>query len=352
MNRRTLLKILASICLILIPTGLTIWDRRFNGEYQLGVRWEVVGPIAGALAVLPWLSGMIGKRWYKPTAPSPFIISDKQEDNNTWYSYNSSDTVIVFIHGILSNSRSCWLNMEGEKPVFWPELITSDLRFNNPAIFLAGYYTDIDSGFSGIRNCADEVFSALGRTDEKGHAPVLEKPRIIFVCHSMGGIVARYFLQANYEVFKEKEIGLVLIASPSYGAKLANRLSPIIRFYNHSQANTLMWGSDLLQEYDDQFKELIDKNRIPKLRGIEFYENHFIAAGPFSIFKWKWIPFRTKHVIVTKASAGKYFGAPKLIPNTDHFSCVKPDSIRDSVHVYLYDFMSDNHLLPSSPEMN
>ena len=54
---------------------------------------------------------------------------------------------------------------------------------------------------------------------------------IIFVCHSMGGIVTRYLLEANHHEFGEKNVGLVLIASPSYGAKLANNLNNIIAFF-------------------------------------------------------------------------------------------------------------------------
>ena len=67
-------------------------------------------------------------------------------DNNFWYVYNNSDTVVVFVHGIFSNSRTCWLHTRGGLTVFWPDLIRADHRFEAPSIYLAGYYTAIDAG--------------------------------------------------------------------------------------------------------------------------------------------------------------------------------------------------------------
>jgi hypothetical protein len=31
---------------------------------------------------------------------------------NLWYYYRDADTVLVLVHGILSDIRSCWLNVE------------------------------------------------------------------------------------------------------------------------------------------------------------------------------------------------------------------------------------------------
>jgi hypothetical protein len=61
-------------------------------------------------------------------------------DNNFWYVQNESDKVIVFIHGIFSESKGCWLYEDSSSParVFWPDLILNDVRFNMPSIYLAG----------------------------------------------------------------------------------------------------------------------------------------------------------------------------------------------------------------------
>jgi len=169
---------------------------------------------------------------------------------------------------------------------------------------MGGYYTTIDAGPYEIRNCADEMFRAMNRVDEHGRSPVMTKQHILFVCHSTGGIVARYLLEYYVEQFRNKGIGLLLIASPSYGAKLADKLSLLSRFYNQRLGIQLKWGNWSLRDLDARFKDLVNNRTIPSFIGIEAYENRFI-------FHRKWLPDRS--VVVTEESAGRYFGAAVLL---------------------------------------
>lgn len=261
-------------------------------------------------------------------------------ENNLWYQYNQSETVIAFVHGIFSDSRSCWQHidqLDTNKNQYWPELVRTDPRFNNASIYLGGFYTALDSGPYEIRNCADELFEALNRVDENSRQPVMAKKDIIFVCHSTGGIVLRYILESRYASFAEKNIGLVLIASPSYGSRLANYLSWLARLYNQQLGRQLRWREWNLRDLDARFKNLLNERRIPNLYGIEAQENHFIIHR-----KW----WRNKLVVVTEESAGRYFGAPILLRNTNHFSIVKPNSTRHPAHELLLDFYSKHFKEP------
>ena len=254
--------------------------------------------------------------------------------NNLWHCRQSPETVFVFVHGIFSDSRSCWLyvNPKTKQQVYWPDLLVADPRFNGPSIFLGGYYTDIDAGPYEIRNCADELFRALTRIGVDGQRPVLQYPCIVFVCHSTGGIVVRYLLEKEADRFHDKEVGLVLIASPSYGSALASKLDLLSQFYNQQLGIQLQWGSWSLRDLDARFKDLVHQRlQIPKLRGVEAYENHFILHSRF---------FPNRQVVVTEESAGRYFGAPVLLRNTNHFSSVKPDGITHPAHELLVDFWS------------
>lgn len=259
-------------------------------------------------------------------------IPDKGE-NNLWYCCNESDTVIVFVHGIFSDSRSCWMyedkyNSANNK--YWPEMIIEDNRINEVSIYLAGFYTAIDAGPYEIRNCADEILAAIQRVDANFNPTVLSKKNIIFVCHSTGGIVIRYLLENNHTLFVEKNIGLVLIASPSYGSKLENKLDWLSKFYNQKLGQQLKWGNWSLSDLDDRFKKLLYEKRILNFYGVEGYENRFI------IFKCKWLPFLNDSYVVTKESAGRYFGPPILLKDTDHFSAAKPNDMRHPTHEQLF----------------
>ncbi len=83
-----------------------------------------------------------------------------RDQNNVWYRYNHADAVLIFVHGVLSDSRSCWLYEDmktGQSHCYWPELIASDARFEDIAIYLSGYHTAVDSGDFPIQQCALEI---------------------------------------------------------------------------------------------------------------------------------------------------------------------------------------------------
>jgi hypothetical protein len=69
-------------------------------------------------------------------------------ENNLWYDYTDARLVLVFVHGVLSDSRNCWLRLDDkrEPSVYWPALIKTDKRLPRMAIYLGGYYTAIDAG--------------------------------------------------------------------------------------------------------------------------------------------------------------------------------------------------------------
>jgi hypothetical protein len=250
--------------------------------------------------------------------------------NNFWYYCSNSDLVLVFVHGVLSDSRTCWLRQDKTPPIYWPRLLRTDKRLPPMGVYMGGYYTDVDAGPYEVRNCAQELFDALSRPDDQGRAPVMSKSNIVFVCHSTGGIVARYMLHKERDKFERKRVGLVLIASPSYGSKWADRLGLIAQFYKNSLGIQLRWGNWSLRELDDNFKNLVHRKQIPELLGVEAYENHFIVHRRF-------LPDR--YIVVGKESAGRYFDEPILLRNTNHFTSVKPDSLRHPAHELLVDFM-------------
>ena len=168
----------------------------------------------------------------------------------------------------------------------------------------------------------------------------MNNDRILFVCHSTGGIVVRYALDYYLERFRHKTIGLLLIASPSYGSKWADKLSLISRFYNQHLGMQLEWGNWSLRDLDARFKDLVNNREIPSFIGLEAYENRFILHR-------KWLPDRS--VIVTEESAGRYFGAPVLLRGTDHFSSVKPSDTRHPAHELLVDIWSKFRQLDNTP---
>jgi Alpha/beta hydrolase family len=263
------------------------------------------------------------------------MSSQSTISNNAWYLHCDADTVVIFVHGIFSSSASCWLYQDKSRTIFWPQLLAEDPRIRRISIFLGGYYTGPDSRAYDISACAAELFAALKRIDATDfRRPPMEKRRIIFVCHSTGGIVVRYMLESNHGEFASKEVGLVLIASPSYGSRLADTFKWVSQLYDHKLSAQLAWGNWSIQDLDDRFKNLLARKLIPHLQGAEAYENVFIVRN-------RWLPSR--RYVVEKLSAGRYFAAPRLLRGTDHFSSAKPDSLSHPSHEFLFDFISEKY---------
>jgi hypothetical protein len=276
--------------------------------------------IAAGVCAMASLSRWLGE----PRRPGP-------GENNLWYEDRDSDFAIVFVHGVLSDSRGCWYRSPQDSNTFgtyWPDLLVRDQRFLPYSIYLGGYYTAVDAGRYEIADCAQELFKALGRPGEKSRA-VLSRRSIVFLCHSLGGVVVRYMLESRSPSFAHKNIGLALVASPAYGSELAIRLKFIAEFYHNSLGLQLQWGSWSLKDLDNRFRRLIAEKRIPDLSGVEACENHFI------IHRKLW---PDKRLVVTEESAGRYFGPVTMLRNTDHFTCVKPEASSHPAYEFLQDF--------------
>lgn len=241
--------------------------------------------------------------------------------NNFWELERQGDSVIVFVHGVMSDSRSCWTSAEkNQRSVSWPGLIRLDRRLERYSIFLAGYQTGLDAAQYDIHDCAREVFEALNQRDVHERR-VLDRHRIVFICHSMGGVVARALLKGYWPAFATKIIGLFLVASPTDGSPYANRLAWLTWFYRHRQGQSLRWGSWSLRQIDREFTALRSEARIPALVGREAIEHHFVLHR-------KWLP-PLRPVVEIETFC---FGRPERLPGTDHFSIAKPISIDAPVH--------------------
>jgi pimeloyl-ACP methyl ester carboxylesterase len=261
-------------------------------------------------------------------------------ENNQWFCDRNKKRAIVFVHGILSDSRDCWYREPTDisRGVYWPDLIRDDRRFANYSIYLGGYRTGLDSGGYKVEDCAQELVDALRRPDAKTENLVLKDKSgkghntVVFVCHSMGGIVVRYMLTARPKLFEDTCVALALIASPSLGSAWANRLDLLIKYFKNKQGATLRLKDSILTDLDSRFRILMEDKGIPYLKGREACEESFIL-------KPKWGPGFAP--IVPEQSTGGYFGLVRTLRGTDHFTCVKPSDTSHPSHEFLVDFCRD-----------
>jgi len=124
------------------------------------------------------------------------------------------DTVIVFVHGILGDSVMTW-SPDGGKTTF-PGLLTQDHNFDNADIFVVEYYTEKFGTASSIPELAQEL-----QQDFYAARVFEQHKRVIFVCHSMGGLVVRELLRSNREYIPKVALTF-FYGTPTAGAAIAN----------------------------------------------------------------------------------------------------------------------------------
>jgi pimeloyl-ACP methyl ester carboxylesterase len=106
---------------------------------------------------------------------------------------------IVFIHGI-NSGEDCWRNRNGS---YWPELLKDESELADTGIYIFSYRTGINTGYYSLSDIVDslrEYFIVDG---------LINSTEIIFVCHSMGGIVTRRYLVTQQSDLIERGLKLV-----------------------------------------------------------------------------------------------------------------------------------------------
>jgi pimeloyl-ACP methyl ester carboxylesterase len=251
-----------------------------------------------------------------------------------WVRETDGDTCVIFIHGILSDGERAWMNGNGNS---WPELLAEDISLSDVGIYSFSYRSDLFCRNYSLKDVVDSLREAFGDDD------LWSMRRIIFVCHSMGGIAARRFVVTNQAKFikNSTEIGLFLVASPSLGSRDANALFFIARLGKNSQVAALRFAQSnvWLNDLHDEFRTLKESGNL-RIKGKELVEDEAIIIK-------KLFGFKTQ--IVEPWSAATYFGESYKIPHSNHSSIAKPKDAREPQHRALVRFIREMRNAPMSP---
>lgn len=242
-----------------------------------------------------------------------------------WLRKSKNGLNVVFIHGI-NSSDECWRTKEG---AYWPELLEAEGELGEIGIYLFSYRTGINTGSYSLSDIVDSFREYLFKLDD-----VLNGTRVIFICHSMGGIITRRFLVKEQIALIHKgisDIGLFLVASPSLGSNYANMLGLVSGVLGHTQANALKFSQSnvWLNDLDKDFINLKESQKL-QIIGKELIEDLPLYGKGF-----------LRRQIVQPFQGAKYFGQSFKVPGSDHITIASPES-KDAVqHRLLVEFIKD-----------
>lgn len=132
---------------------------------------------------------------------------------------------VVFIHGLNSNARDCWTATGG---AFWPSWLAEDLK--DIGVWTIDYGAAATDWFSERKPMP--IYQRAINLLELLNAHGLGKRPLIFITHSMGGLMAKQMLRhastesknAVHQKIGESIRGVVFIATPHRGSKIADWL--------------------------------------------------------------------------------------------------------------------------------
>ena len=142
--------------------------------------------------------------------------------------------VIIFVHGFTGTADDSWRAPNGKN---FPTLLATDDRVKQANVFVASYDTRWRNENSTIAQLAEKVYKQLSDLGVLG-----EHKEVIFVCHSLGGLV----------------VERMLIDHPDIAAK-----TPFIQFYGTPHEGVLSPTTNPLLGFIKLFGE---NSLIPELR--------------------------------------------------------------------------------------
>ncbi|KAK2802776.1 hypothetical protein FQN51_004304 [Onygenales sp. PD_10] len=190
---------------------------------------------------------------------------------------------IVFVHGLNGSPHNTWATKKPE--VFWPaDLLPQTLHGLNVRILTYGYDANVASFEKGtskerLHNHAEHLAAQLMAKRSLDRA--LERP-IIFVCHSLGGIVVKRTLlhcehqrHPNTQHLRSTYVStyaILFMGTPHNGSELANLGSMIQmiaslvpkKFFDTTpnMLKTLKPDNETLQNVNRQFSDIMGRFRI------------------------------------------------------------------------------------------
>jgi pimeloyl-ACP methyl ester carboxylesterase len=176
---------------------------------------------------------------------------------------------IVFVHGLTGNAYNTWL--EEDSQVHWPsQLLREDLQ--DARILSFGYDANVVHWFSAasvnrIGNHAEALLGALVRRRERTDS---EDRKIIFVMHSLGGLVVQNALalsrsspEAHLQKVQANTVALAFLGTPHLGADLASwgrygtLLLNVVKKTNKEIVQVLKPDSEMLATIQKGFHEIL-----------------------------------------------------------------------------------------------
>ncbi len=220
---------------------------------------------------------------------------------------------VVFVHGLTGDPFGTWTSADGKD--YWPKWLCDDLPATT--VYALGYPASIFAQWAkkemDLHERANNMLEALAAKDI-GECP------IVFVTHSLGGILTKEMLRVSSECADDgwKRIAqntrmVAYLATPHTGASLAATVKLFVPRISSSYIDLLSNDSGYLSSLNQSYRDLAASHDIETVSYYEKYKTKDVA------------------LVVSRDSADPGAGKTRPVPiDADHISICKPAD-RDSL---------------------
>ncbi|KAL8671210.1 MAG: hypothetical protein Q9168_004285 [Polycauliona sp. 1 TL-2023] len=224
---------------------------------------------------------------------------------------------IIFVHGLGGSAVKTW-SWKRDTAQFWPAWLSDDERLYNTRVFTFGYNSNFRGSATNwnITDFAKDLLFHLLTFSQGDSQPIGSRP-VIFVAHSMGGLVVKkaYIVGKHDPEFcaiMTQVHGMLFLATPHRGSQYAKVLNNILSTAPtgappKAYVASLDAQSEALQDINEQFRKICQD-----LVLVSFWETSKVSFG------------LTKALVVEKESAT--LGYPQETSsglNADHHTICK-----------------------------
>ncbi|RDE50730.1 MAG: TIR domain-containing protein [Candidatus Accumulibacter meliphilus] len=223
------------------------------------------------------------------------------------HSIGSAVLDVVFVHGLGGDKLNTWQASTAAES-FWPAWLAEDLP--NVAVYSLGYEASPSAWLGKAMPLGDRATNVLAvlEAEKLGERP------LIFVCHSLGGLVVKQLLrtaetlgQESWRRFASATKSVIFLATPHAGARLANFVGLLGRILRATVAVEDLQANDAhLRELSQWFSN--NAQRL-KIDARVFFETQDTAG--------------VRVVDETSANPG-ISGVVPIPVDADHYSICKP----------------------------
>jgi pimeloyl-ACP methyl ester carboxylesterase len=208
-----------------------------------------------------------------------------------------ADRVIVFIHGVFGDGTSTWTNPATH--AYFPALIRDDKTFDGVDIWVHEFDTPKLRRTYTIDELADHLRKYLNNDNV-----IANHRQVIFVCHSLGGLVARAYL-LKYRLPVNQVPMIYFFSTPTTGADVATlasfisanpQLTDMRKMTTDSPGTIGTWQSQwVASEYSHATLSYCGYETLP-IHGVQIVQRESAT----NLCNTRYDPIRRDHIAIVK----------------------------------------------------